>query len=198
MLLLTTDLGAILVFLEIVTFRRRPKDALSKTALSDRIFGKLWLRLNTTIANNELSTVLPSLVAKASGTVLEIGPGSGNQLSRYDRSKIDRIYGVEPNVDLHAALQLTIKECGLSDVYTIVPCGVEDVVTLREYGIDGESVDTVMSVQVLCGVPRPEKVVKELYGLLKPGGQMIVYEHVRSHDLVSSLVQRKSRESTLE
>lgn len=153
--------------------------------------------MNTTIATNELSTVLPSLVAKASGTVLEIGPGSGNQLARYDRSKIDRIYGVEPNVDLHAALRATIKECGLSDVYTIVPCGVEDVVTLRKYGIEGASVDTVLSVQVLCGVPKPEKVVKELYRFLRPGGQMIVYEHVRSDDLVSSFVQRKSQESRL-
>jgi len=130
--------------------------------------------------------------------VLEIGPGSGNQLSRYDRSKVERIYGVEPNVDLHAALRATIKECGLSDVYTIVPCGVEDGEVLRKYGVEGESVDTVLSVQVLCGVPRPEVVVKELYRFLKPGGQMIVYEHVRSDDFVSRSVQRKCQEASSE
>lgn len=50
--------------------------------------------------------------------------------------------------------------------------------------------DTVLSVQVLCGVPQPDRVVKEMYRLLKPGGQMIVYEHVKSDDVVSGLVQR--------
>ena len=123
--------------------------------------------------------------------VLEIGPGSGNQLSRYDKSKVDRIYGVEPNVDLHAALRATVKECGLSDVYTIVPCGIEDVDMLGKYGVEREIIDTVLSVQVLCGVPRPKEVVRELYRLLKPGGQMIVYEHAESDDFISRLVQRE-------
>jgi len=47
-----------------------------------------------------------------------------------------------------------------------------------------------MSVQVLCGVPRPAEMVKEMYKLLKSGGQMLVYEHVKSDDFVSHLVQR--------
>ena len=46
-----------------------------------------------------------------------------------------------------------------------------------------------MSVQVLCGVPRPEEMVREMYKLLKPGGQMVIYEHVRSDDFLSGLVQ---------
>lgn len=122
--------------------------------------------------------------------MLELGPGSGNQLPRYDVSKIARIYGVEPNIALHDALRKKIKESGLSDVYTIVPCGVEDTTTLKEYGIETGSVDTVVSVQVLCSVPRPKEVVTGLYALLRPGGEMIVYEHVSSEDAVSGVVQR--------
>ena len=142
------------------------------------------------IAARESETELPSLVAKAYGTVLELGPGSGNQLSRYDVSKINRIYGVEPNVDLHAALRNNIKKNGLSDVYTLVPCGLEDSEKLAEYGVQPGSMDTVMSVQVLCSVPEPAASATALYRLLKPGGQMIVYEHVRSEDYVSRSVQR--------
>ena len=143
------------------------------------------------IKKNEEETELPALDALASGTVVEIGPGSGSQLSRYNKSQITKIYGIEPNVDLHPALRASIKETGLSDVYTIVPCGVEDFDKLREYGVLEGTVDTVMSVQVLCSVPRPEVMVKALYRLLKPGGQMIVYEHVRSEDWVSQFVQGK-------
>ena len=143
------------------------------------------------IKKAEEESDLPSLDAKAYGTVIELGPGSGNQLSRYNKSAITKIYGIEPNVDLHPALRQTIKENGLSDVYTIVPCGVEDVDRLREYGVMEGSVDTVISVQVLCSVPRPEDIVKAMYRLLKPGGQMIVFEHVKSEDRMSQLVQSK-------
>ena len=115
-------------------------------------------------------------MAKANGTVLEVGLGRGNQLPRYDKSKINRIYGVEPKVDLHDALQKTVKERGLSDIYTIVPCEAEDFGTLAKYGIEKGSVDTALSVQVIYGMPSPQKSNKGIYELLKPGGQMIVYE----------------------
>ena|ERR1700736_2741437 len=32
----------------------------------------------------------------------------------------------------------------------------------------------------LCSVPTPEKVLAALYTLLKPGGQLLIFEHVRS------------------
>lgn len=121
-----------------------------------------------------------------------MGPGSGNQIPRYDVSKIDRIYGVEPNLDLHDALRSNIKKHGLSDVYTIVPCGVENLEKLREYGIMLGSIDTIISVQVLCSVPKPAAIMKDLYQILKPGGQMMVYEHVKSKDYLSQLVQSTS------
>ncbi|KAL9128917.1 MAG: hypothetical protein Q9217_002507 [Psora testacea] len=141
------------------------------------------------IFKKELETALPSLVAQASGTVVEVGPGSGNQLCRYDKARVSRIYGMEPNADLHDALRATIKQCGLSDIYTIVPCGVEDLARLESFGITQGSVDTVLSVQVFCSVPQPKEMMVALYKVLKPGGQMIVYEHVESKDPLSRAVQ---------
>lgn len=206
--------GALLVLLEIVTFQSQPKDVLDSTKLRDRIFGKLWLRVgmacrphakcphrappwgnlltdapDSAVAAVDAMTGVPELIAKAHGTVLELGPGSGTQLPRYDVSKIERVYGVEPNVDLHDALRGNVKKHGLSDMYTIVPCVIEDFDKLKEYGIEAESVDTVTSVQVLCSVPEPEALARGLYKLLKPGGQMLVYEHVKSEDYVSRFVQ---------
>lgn len=140
-------------------------------------------------AARERETVLPSLVSQAYGTVLEVGPGSGSQLSRLDVSKIAQIFGVEPTLDLHGELRASIKQAGLSDVYTIVPTDVDDTEQLRNYGIEKDSIDTLLVIQVLCCVPQSEKTVQELYGLLKPGGQLIVYEHVKSEDRISKLVQ---------
>ena len=174
------------------------------------MFGQFWLKMGTPRIPNspcdpicvaidihrgpifearERDTVLPSLIAQAFGTVLEVGPGSGSQLSRLDPSKITKAFGVEPTLDLHDQLRASIKKAGLTDVYTIVPGGIDDTQQLSKYGIEKESIDTLLLIQVLCCVPQPEKTARELYELLKPGGQMIVYEHVRSEDMVSKVVQ---------
>ena len=147
-------------------------------------------------ADGDRQTAVPDLVAEASGVVLELGPGIGSQLPRYDKSKITKIYGVEPNVDLHKSLRENVKMSGLIDVYEIVPCGIEDVVELKKRGIALGSVDTVLSVQVLCSVPDPDEMLRRLYALLKSGGQLVVYEHVKSKDTISSVVQSKFRPST--
>ncbi|KAK3176680.1 hypothetical protein OEA41_008005 [Lepraria neglecta] len=127
--------------------------------------------MNKTVAAGQLETNLPSLVAKANGTVLEVGPGNGYQLPHYDKSKITRIYGVEPNVDLHDALRKTVKERGLSNIYTILPCEAEDFQTLAKYGIEKGSMDTALSVQVIYGMPSPQETTKGMYELLKPRGR---------------------------
>ena len=128
---------------------------------------------------------------RAYGRVIEIGPGSGNQLSRYDASKVTRLYGVEPNVALHKTLRKTAEDLGLGDRFTIVPYGIEDFDKLREYGIEEGSADTVMSVSVLCSVPNPQNMTKAMYKLLKPSGQVIVHEHVASEDTITCLVQSR-------
>ena len=131
-------------------------------------------------------------MAQASGVVLELGPGIGSQLPRFDKSKITKIYGVEPCVHLHDALRRQVKECGLDDIYEIVPCGIEDVVGLKKHGITLGTIDTVLSVQVLCSVPDPDEMMRRLYALMTATGQLIVYEHVKSTDSLTGMVQSKS------
>lgn len=100
----------------------------------------------------------------------------------FDKSKVTKIYGVEPNKDHHEKLRERVREAGLEGVYVIVPVGVEE---LREWkgeggekGIGKESVDCVVTLQCLCSIPRPRDMMRELYGYLKEGGMWIVFEHV--------------------
>ncbi|KAL8823808.1 MAG: hypothetical protein Q9170_008314 [Blastenia crenularia] len=186
---LTTGPAAILVVFDLLLFKRRPKDLLSFSKFADHTFSRFWLILAPRLAGVEVEMGVPALVSSASGTIIEIGPGSGNQVGRYDPKKVTKIYGIEPCKGLHAQLRENIKKAGLSDVYTIVPCSIEDVKGLQNYGIDQEAFDTVLAVQVLCSVPNPKATVATLYRLLKSGGQMIVYEHVKSHDWISSTAQ---------
>src|SRR4029077_2402422 len=42
------------------------------------------------------------------------------------------------------------------------------------------SFDTVVTVCTFCSVPRPVVGLRELRRVLKPGGQILMFEHVRS------------------
>lgn len=64
------------------------------------------------------------------------------------------------------------------DVYEIIGCGAEELQT--KGGLGKESIDTIITVQCLCSIPTPEIIIRELFPLLKPGGQWLVYEHVKT------------------
>ncbi|KYK60331.1 hypothetical protein DCS_01468 [Drechmeria coniospora] len=134
-------------------------------------------------------TIVPQLVPQCDGVVLELGPGLGNQLCRFDKSKVTRILGVECNPYFIPDCQKQIEEQGLEDKYELITSSIQDSDVLERYGIEAGSLDTVLSIQVLCSVPNPTAVVKELYRLLKPGGKLIFWEHHRSSDWITAAAQ---------
>ena len=137
----------------------------------------------------EETTAVPSLVGSVSGVVLELGPASGSQIPRYNTAKLTKVYGVEPCRSLHAGLRATTKKHDLGEIYEIVPCGMEDAAELTRRGITEGTIDTVLSIQVLCSVKDPKETAKLLYRLLKPGGSIVLYEHVRSDRELGRLFQ---------
>jgi hypothetical protein len=72
-------------------------------------------------------------------------------------------------------LRRRIEEAGLTGVYEIVEGGVED---LTKWGIEEESVDSIVTILCLCSVNSPEEMIEVLYGKLKKGGVWLLYEHV--------------------
>ncbi|KAJ9618896.1 hypothetical protein H2203_008712 [Taxawa tesnikishii (nom. ined.)] len=151
-------------------------------------FGRFWAWFGPQSREYGGPAVEP-ILAKARGVVLDIGPGNGQWVNLFSAAKnkdIKKIYGVEPNPDHHAALRQRVKSAGLEGIYEVLPVGVED---LESCGIEKGSVDTIATIQCLCSVPGPEDIIKSLYPYLKPGGQWLVYEHVRTphqHDFVAT------------
>jgi len=122
------------------------------------------------------------LLTEVEGTVLDIGPASGIWMPELGKAakkaKINKIYGVEPNVLFHKQLLAAAKEAGLEGIYEPVAVYAED---LESLGIKKGSIDTIITVHVLCSVGlQQQKLVQQLYEYLKPGGQWLVYEHVAS------------------
>ncbi|KAL9611000.1 MAG: hypothetical protein Q9204_009048 [Flavoplaca sp. TL-2023a] len=126
-----TTLGSLLALIRIAS--RSPSDVFSVSKVKDAVFGQFWQRMGPMFAKGDQETAIPALVSEASGVVLELGPGIGSQLPRYNASKITKVYGVEPNTDLHKSLREMVKASGLTDIYDIVPCGIEDVAKLETF-----------------------------------------------------------------
>ncbi|RAK77681.1 class I SAM-dependent methyltransferase, partial [Aspergillus fijiensis CBS 313.89] len=129
--------------------------------------------------------LIPPLLATARGITLDLGPGTGTQMPHLRSPAITALYGVEPCHHLHATLRARAEAEGVGEKYTVLGCSAAPEQlgpVLRERGlVDGSGagrVDTILCVRVLCSVPDLVGTVRGLYSLLKPGGRVIVVEHV--------------------
>ncbi|KAK5118945.1 hypothetical protein LTR62_000156 [Meristemomyces frigidus] len=157
------------------------KPLLSFSDFKDVWFAHFWEWFGPRSREFAAPSVMPLLRNSARGVCLDIGPGSGEWLYLYARASnpsITKIYGVEPNPGFHAPLRTNASKAGLSQIYEVLGCGAEELRT--KGGIQPGTIDTIVTVQCLCSIPTPERVIKELYPLLKPGGKWLVYEHVRT------------------
>lgn len=132
---------------------------------------------------------MPSLAASVYGVVLEIGPGVGNQLGYFDKSKITQVYGVEPNPTVVPYLLAEVERTALQGKYTLVLASVEDEELLANHGLVENSVDSIVCLQTLCAIKDPELAMRLMYKLLKPGGVFLFWEHRRSYDFITRVVQ---------
>lgn len=50
----------------------------------------------------------------------------------------------------------------------------------EQLAFEDASFDTVVSSCTMCSVPHPVRALRELYRVLRPGGRLLMFEHVRS------------------
>ncbi|KAL2869014.1 class I SAM-dependent methyltransferase [Aspergillus lucknowensis] len=141
------------------------------------------------LSDRMLKRVKQDLLKHAAGIVLEVGGGRGHSLKYYDRTKIQRIWVVEPDETSVLALKREIHRLDMDSICGVLKCRIEDADVIHN-GIATESIDTVVCIQTLCTVPNPRLAISFLYSLLKPGsGQLIFLEHVASTHVLTRAVQ---------
>lgn len=135
---------------------------------------------------------IESLLKRAHGTVLELGPGGGDQMYHYDSTRIKRMLGAEPNGFLHAKLQQKATEAGI-EPYFAIEAGAQPpslLPALKSAGVvtgnlpDDGIFDTIVAVKSLCSAPQDQlyETVAVIQALLKPGGEFLFFEHLRNND----------------
>ena len=110
------------------------------------------------------------VAGEARGRVLEIGAGNGLNFSHYRQAL--EVTAVEPQPGM-------LKNAALRAAAAPVPVrlvrGSAEALPAR----DG-SVDTVVLSLVMCTVADPAAVLREVRRVLAPGGEVRLFEHVRS------------------
>ncbi|OAA76919.1 Methyltransferase type 11 [Akanthomyces lecanii RCEF 1005] len=164
-------------------------DLFSFRKLQDAGFHLWYSTINHFFNQFESTTSIATLVPQCEGVVLELGPGMGNQIVRYDKNKVTRVIGVESNPHFRPDIEAQAEKAGLGGVYELVTCGAEESDVLERNGIGASSMDTVLSIQVLCSVRDEKAMAREIYRVLKPGGKFIFWEHHVSSDWITRLYQ---------
>jgi SAM-dependent methyltransferase len=111
------------------------------------------------------------LLSRARGSTVEIGGGTGLNLPYYP-DDLDELVLIEPDAAMRTGLEKRLSRRGRRA--RLVDAGAE-----RLPFADG-SVDTVVSTFVLCTVDAPDLALREIARVLRPDGQLLFIEHVRS------------------
>ena len=121
------------------------------------------------------------MLAGLSGLVLEVGPGSGLNFPHYP-STVREVVAVEPEPYLRSR---AVEAAAAAPVPIRVADGTADELPAA----DG-SFDAVVVSGLLCSVADPAAALGEFNRVLRPGGELRFYEHVRSRDVLFAAYQQ--------
>jgi phosphatidylethanolamine/phosphatidyl-N-methylethanolamine N-methyltransferase len=127
----------------------------------DLVFGKVFDQgRQSTIAEAD----------KIGGRILDVGVGTGLSLSDYSRST--RLYGVDISEPMLRKAQERVRALKLRNVETLA------VMDAKNLAFADGFFDAVVAQYVITAVPDPEATLDDFIRVLKPGGELILVNHI--------------------
>jgi phosphatidylethanolamine/phosphatidyl-N-methylethanolamine N-methyltransferase len=127
----------------------------------DLVFGKVFDQgRQSTIAEAD----------KIGGRILDVGVGTGLSLSDYSRST--RLYGVDISEPMLRKAQERVRALKLGNVETLA------VMDAKNLAFADGFFDAVVAQYVISAVPDPEATLDDFIRVLKPGGELILVNHI--------------------
>src|SRR5262249_9440351 len=120
------------------------------------------------------------VLAGLTGRVIEIGAGNGLNFGHYPET-VTEVVAVEPDDTLR---KMAEAAADLARVRVRVVAG-----HATELPADDASFDAAVASLVLCSVSDVGGALAEMRRVLKPGGELRFFEHVRSNRLVFGMLQ---------
>jgi ubiquinone/menaquinone biosynthesis C-methylase UbiE len=125
--------------------------------------------------------------SQASGDVLEVGIGTGLNLCHYpDHARVT-------GIDLSPSM-LDVARRRASERRRPVELRQGDAHSLP---FDDASFDTVVCTLSLCAIPDDDRAIGEMHRVLRPGGRLVLVDHVSSSSLPVRAIQRRLEIGTI-
>lgn len=147
-----------------------------KQAVASSVDNPFFARIWPLVATHEAEAIRVlrrENLAGLSGRVLEVGAGIGTNFPHYPDT-VRQVVAVEPEPRLAAQARAAAE---------VVPVAVTVTTETAEAFSGDEPFDAVVCSLVLCSVREPDSVLRHLYSLLRPGGELRYLEHVASAGL---------------
>jgi phosphatidylethanolamine/phosphatidyl-N-methylethanolamine N-methyltransferase len=123
------------------------------------------------------------MINNRDGRVLEVGVGTGLSLPDYGRHL--EIVGVDLSPDMLEKAHERVATENLTNVTGLYEMDASQM------DFPDASFDTVVAMYVMTVVPEPEKVMRELCRLTKPGGEVLLVNHFSQEEGVRGWMERR-------
>lgn len=107
----------------------------------------------------------------AHGVVLEVGAAEGQNFPFYDPTRVVRVEAVEPDEAMLIAAERSLADAPIPICLSRAP--------VEALPFPPAQFDSAVATLVLCSVQDPARGLREIWRVLKPGGTLLLLEHVR-------------------
>jgi ubiquinone/menaquinone biosynthesis C-methylase UbiE len=136
------------------------------------IFARCYARVGH-LMDAEIGDHRRRLLAGLTGRVLEVGAGNGLNFPHYPAT-VTEVLAIEPEPYLR---RLALAAARQAPVPIRIVAGTAEALPAPD-----AAVDVVVASLVLCTVTDPDQALAEVRRVLRPGGRLRFYEHVRAED----------------
>ena len=131
----------------------------------DFVFGKVFAP-----GRSEAIIAAERVCGAKGGRILEVGVGTGISLPDYN--PINRIVGVDLSEPMLRKAQERVRTLSLGHVDGL------SVMDAERMALPDQSFDVVVAQFVITAVPHPEATLDEFARVIKPGGEIILVNHI--------------------
>lgn len=131
------------------------------------------------LERGKFKSIRKDLIKQATGTVLEIGSGTGINFPYYQNA--EKVTAIEPSE--HMIERSRRKQ-------TQVPIEILKE-SAERLPFEDNTFDTILVTLALCTIPDPKRAIQEMKRVCKPDGKILLFEHVKLEHPFLGMVQEK-------